>query len=307
MMHGKKKAFQIIILLLVVLFTVSGCTEIGEAQRIPGSAYARVGDGAPINWHSDIKHSFALNEAGILTISYSGDDAENDRTAELDLSAVAGIGYETIGLYIAGEKTAIAYGGATQSDPVAVAVSNDRGATWQHTAVDFTGTTAGAKHVSFATAEIGWLIISEPYAAKKEDHHLYTTADGGVTWNAVESNLAMKVNGSLTGIGAMSEKVAAVGLSSKTPFEAGAAFTNDGGETWYRLFITAPSEYSEHTKMTLPPIASGNTLIMPLVLTDENGETETFYMQSSNAGESWKNEENRKIRLSIDVNEFCDT
>ncbi|MDD4389966.1 MAG: hypothetical protein PHW03_04105 [Eubacteriales bacterium] len=308
--HYNRKFLQITVLLIAVLFIVSGCSsnvEGDDAQRISGTAYSRNGDGAPVNWHKDVKHAFELDEDGILKISYSGEGAGNGHTTTLDLSPVPSVSYENIGLFISEEKTAVAYGGAVKSDPVTIATSNDKGQTWQQTAIGYAGTVAGAKHISFATADAGWLIISEPYDTEKLYHHVYTTADGGKHWNKIESNLYMRFKGPLTGIGSMNESVSVVGLSSKTPFEAGASFTNDGGKKWFRLFITVPDQYIQYTKTTLPPISEGDTLVMPLVLTNEKGDTHTFYMKSKNLGESWQNEENRKIRMDVDVNEYCDT
>lgn len=308
-MNCRWRFLQIAVFVPILFLTVSSCslnTEGDDTKRISGTAYSKMSDGSTVNWYTDVKHAYTLNEDGTVTISYGSESGENEHIATLDLSGITGISADNVGFYISEDKTAVAYGGASKSVPVTVAISDDMGQTWYRTDIDSGDMATGSKYVSFATVDAGWLIVSEPTDTGNERHHIYATSDGGKHWQYVESNLNKQFNGTLTGAGFTSEKVGAVGFSSKTAFEPGACFTNDGGHNWYRLYITVPQEYSSYTKTALSPILDGKTIVMPIILSNEEGDVKTFYMQSENFGKTWYNESSRKIRMSVDVNEYCD-
>ncbi|MFC4685978.1 T9SS type A sorting domain-containing protein [Epilithonimonas pallida] len=114
--------------------------------------------------------------------------------------------------------------------------SNDRGATWtafQSPALDFGGGASGggvdgsSAKMAFRDANNGLLIAID----NDVDAVLYSTDDGGATWDPVEAT-GTWFFGDLTYVPGTANTYVTTGIDSDAAQGTGSAYTRDGGLTW---------------------------------------------------------------------------
>lgn len=162
----------------------------------------------------------------------------------------------------------------TSSTPVTVIRTADGGATWQTSSltVPFAGTPGFPVSLSFAGAEQGWLLVHPHYTMNEEPGELFSTADGGATWNPVDrvtfsNGYVPHTTGEMDGLpvgGAIAFDSPGSGwlvgsYTSTTP--AYLFHTTDGGAKWSTIALPAPAGSGSKLEMSVrqPPTIFAGT------------------------------------------------
>lgn len=303
-MKYKKKSTWGGALALVLVFLLAGCaaalgTANGSGSAITpsgstltaASAYSREMSGTIINWH-DTGSSYSLDTNGNVILSYHNGKTTGKAPLTLQQSGSAEITsiYNT-GFYISNDKTALAYGDATGTEPVTVLISDDMGKTWSSANIDLNGAVASWKCIGFTTMNDGWLVVCSFSGMGQEMHYVYTTSDGGKTWTPVLGNIDDVYSRMLSGAGFINNKVGFLCFRYETDFQPAICVTRDGGLTWSKLFIDLPEKYSGDNKTPFSPVFDGTNIILPVLLSDrhgDGGDVGMVYLISQDEGQTWQ-------------------
>jgi photosystem II stability/assembly factor-like uncharacterized protein len=129
--------------------------------------------------------------------------------------------------------------------------------------------------VQFITPAHGWLLDIEPTGPVES---LFVTTDGGAHWRTVARARPGHGPGVLPGLGQIQFGPGGAGWLGGGPFSRALYRTGDGGRTWRRARIPAPSG----SEFGLPAVF-GRTLIEPVT----TGRALTLY-RSSDGGTRWR-------------------
>ena len=259
-----------------------------EADTLNGTAYSRTMGGEIMNWNNN-GCSYSLDGDGnvILAYDHGGKTAKVPLTLFPDNSDKSPNTGNT-GFFISSKKTALSYSSPNYTGPITIMVSGDMGQTWESTKIDFEGA-ATWMHIGFTNMNDGWLVVCNFVGMGAEKHYIYKTADGGRTWVPTESDIDDVYGRMLSGAGFANDKVGFLCFRYENlDFEPAVCMTRDGGRTWSKLHIDIPEEYSGYNKTALSPLFDGTNVIVPFRLSDDNGQTKTVYLTSSDYGETWK-------------------
>lgn len=297
-MKYKKKSAGTAAATLILAFLLTGCAAaLGAANThtpgpedadipdskgealLEGTAYSRKMDGTIFNWH-DAGCSYELDEAGKIKLSYDGGASAAE--APLTLSDAGGV-------YISDKRTAIVYCSVDAPGPINLLVSDDKGTSWESASIDFDRTADWIK-IGFTTQNDGWMVVCSFVGLGQEHHYLYTTADGGMNWAPVESNIDDVYGRMLSGAGFINDEIGFLCFRYETDFQPAVCVTRDGGRTWGKADITLPEEYEQYNQTPLSPVYEGENVILPVLLSDEKDIT-TIYLKSSDYGVTWNAEQ----------------
>jgi len=150
-----------------------------------------------------------------------------------------------------------------------------------------------ATSLQFVDPGHGWILVSYGVAAGSEAVELYQSADGGATWSLAAAGMPSTLSGSLPFGGGKS------GISFYnaengwlTGSDAGNSIylfaTRDGGKTWQRQALAAPTGYSTEggSVATRPPIFFGSKDGFLPVIFHQPGQPTIFYV-THDGGASW--------------------
>lgn len=291
------------LLVFILAFAVSGCHSIPEGSVEPseittsenntpikGTSYSINRDGSIIDW-SDTNFSYFLDKNGNVMLYYGKSETIK---APLVLSSdanYAGPNTRNTGFFISDKKTAIAYENPNSSNFIAVMISDDKGKSWENVNVDFDSTDVYPTwiKIGFTTKDDGWMVICSFAGMGHEDHYIYTSSDGGKTWTAVEGNINSIYSRVLSGAAFIDDKLGFLCFRYEfVEFSPAVCITRDGGLTWDKTNVQLPSEYNACSQTPLSPAADGDNIILPVLLTDNNGAEETVYMKSKDNGVTWE-------------------
>ena len=121
-----------------------------------------------------------------------------------------------------------------------------------------------------------------------EDHYIYTSSDGGKTWTAVDGNINDVYSRVMSGAAFMNSNLGFLCFRYEfVEFSPAVCITRDGGLTWSKADIQLPMGYDDYSQTPLSPASDGVSIILPIILTDINGEEKTIYMKSKDEGITW--------------------
>lgn len=295
-MKYKTEPKWMIIPILALALVLSGCAAtLGVANgsstlsKLNGTAYSRKMDGSIFDWR-DSGCSYSLGKDGTVTLSYEK-DAKTARaplklyTASDDGNPNAG----NTGFFISPERIAIAYGDPQNDGSITVLTSGDSGATWDTAHISYDKPVTWVK-LGFTTKNNGWLIACSFIAMGQEEHGLFKTDDGGKTWTQTDGNIDKVYGRMLSGAGFVNENVGFTCFRYETEFQPAICETQDGGQTWEKIFIPLSKAYDSYSKTALSPAYDGKEIVMPVLLSDANGGEKTIYLKSNDLGKTWREE-----------------
>ena len=235
----------------------------------------------------DARYFFYVNEvddAGILSLMYdiaTGDTVETP----FGVPGVDPFTLNGLGVYMHPERTAVVYGNPAGPSPLTVQLSPDKGQSWQAVEVPYDGPNATNVFVGFTSVQDGWIFV-EAATDDGMSYALYTTQDGGTTWQQVQNDLMDAFRDTLTGVNFVTPDIGFV--SSANPQSFRVARTADGGAHWQLLDL--PDLGKNHPGSTVQPMAVSvleNNLRMPFAVSDQNG---VYYgmLISEDLGETWQ-------------------
>jgi hypothetical protein len=155
-----------------------------------------------------------------------------------------------------------------------LAMTNDNGRTWNRTSLDFpeltqTPSTVSAAYMGWRDAQLGWLVFKFATGSNFSLGLLYTTQDGGVTWQVHDIPLgepAHFIN-------------AQMGWVAGGP--AGKLFsTYDGGTSWQEQTFAGDAHYQ------LPVFSDEQNGILSVVSQDEDSLNTDFH-RTDDGGQTW--------------------
>lgn len=298
-MEFKNKAVRMLVLLLII----TGCTvtlkddenpdesaESGNSAPIDGTAYSR--KGTVFDWR-DTGFSYFLDGEGNVILSYgSGETVKAPLVLSPDMN-YEGPNTRNTGFFISGEKTAIAYGDPDTPNFAKVMISDDKGRSWDNASVgldDGFDNAATWIKIGFTTEDEGWMVICSFIGLGREDHYIYKSADGGKIWTPVEGNINKVYSRVLSGAAFVNSKTGFLCFRYEfADFCPAVCVTRDGGLTWSKADIKLPEEYERewYSQTPLSPVTDGESIILPVVLNDGNGEEKTVYLKSGDTGNTW--------------------
>ncbi len=231
-------------------------------------------------------NSFYLKQDGTVTLVYKSKGLESTAPLRLlpaDSDDLFGQTVDQAGLYISEPKTAIAYGGQNGS-PLHVLTSEDMGETWHTSKVIARNVGVSKLYVGFSTANDGWLVVSNFHGMGNEHHYLYVTADGGDTWTQIgnPNDLYARV---ATGAGFATPTIGFISFRVDDGPGPTIYRTMDKGYTWEKLEVSVPDGYDNN--IPLSPVFFGAEGVYPIEHRTNDGDTATYYLTSTDYGETW--------------------
>lgn len=168
-----------------------------------------------------------------------------------------------------------------------VLTSGDDGKTWTQAIVPQTHI-ASWSCIGFTSQTNGWLIVCSHVSMGRETHTLYKTADSGLSWSLVESDLNDVYSRMLSSAGFLNDEVGFLGFRYENDPMPTIFMTRNGGENWLQYTLDVPAEYADCNATALSPIFDGTQCILPVLFQDYKRDTEeTVYFISDDLGESF--------------------
>ena len=303
-MKYKKKTKWAVILMLALALLATGCaaalgpaqnsddaiSEGGKGFNSPVTAYSRTRSGELVNWN-DNGCSYTLDENGNVILSYDNGKLTAKAPVTLQKSGSnynLGPGVDEAGFLISKEITAIAYGGLNGTEPINILISDDMGQTWSSSSIKLDGIGVSGLNIGFTSENNGWLIVSNFHGMGSENHYFYKTEDGGNTWTAVDGNINDVYGRVLSGAGFATKDIGFLCFRYDTDFQPAVLMTEDGGQRWVKVNIDMPKEFDEYNKQPLSPLFDDANGVLPIMLTNANGDVGPIYLVSNDYGKTWK-------------------
>lgn len=133
-------------------------------------------------------------------------------------------------------KTAFLYGGNTVNGsriPVTLIFSNDRGQNWVTCEIDQIYD-ASNYYVEFFDEEVGVIVVGYGKKEQRESSRIYTTADGGETWNMVGAG---PTNNVIKGIQYVNEDIGFFCYEYVEGMDSNLYITKDAGKTFAKVLF----------------------------------------------------------------------
>lgn len=195
-------------------------------------------------------------------------------------------------------KTAIMYGGSSESGedvPVTLLYSNNMGEDWITCEIDKIYT-ADYMYVEFFDENVGMIFIGYDRNELTESSCIYSTFDGGLTWNVVGSGPA---TGIIKGVKFIDEKTGFICYKHVDGMDSNMYLTRDGGKTFSKIIFEAQKldgitdlKWEQVYKEAQVPKYNKNGILTVNITQGElqllnNGKTVARY-ESSDKGSTWK-------------------
>ena len=232
-------------------------------------------------------NSYFLDDDGVLVVRYAdGTEAQVPVTLETAGNETwTGRSAEESGVYIAGEKTGVAYCDARGA--VRVLTSEDKGETWETSEVVARSEGVSQMYIGFNTPSDGWLVVCQFHGMGSESHYLYRTSDGGVTWTQIGNTNDLYAR-MLTGAGFATGNIGFMCYRFETDFSPAVCRTTDGGLSWEKVAVDVPEEFGAYYSETaLSPVFSGADGVLPVELKNNGGDTVTIFFTTGDYGDTW--------------------
>lgn len=224
------------------------------------------------------------SEKGLLSICYQPDEwVQTQIPAPLTDDGEALI-FHNMGLYISDSLTAVA---TFDGGNFTVWRSFDKAQSWQQTVIPEISYSARAL-LGFYDEQHGWLVACDSPASGAEPHRIFTTQDGGESWQELFGDWDAVYNRTLSGASFIDADTAFLCYRYEDDSEPAVCRSTDGGQSWQKLTIPMPG-YDNFNKTPLTVYSVEGVLTLPVLLSDKtSGETEKIaYLHSLNDGESW--------------------
>lgn len=282
----------LIALLVCVAAMLAGCKS-NDRSIEQGTIYSRKMNGQVVLSY-DAGNSYALDENGNVLIKY--DKGKTTVPVPLQLkpgSSDAEPDEDGTGFFISEDKTAIVYGGA--ASPLKVLISEDKGKNWNtYTVADDHSSSYSVvktamgyrKFIGFTTKNKGWLVATDGVAMGRQNNRIFLTSDGGKTWleTGNSNDIYARV---LEGAGFSNEEIGFLCFRYETDFQPAICWTQDGGATWEKLYVSLPKAYDKYNKTPLSPVFEGAKGYLPILLSNGNGDAATVYLTTGDYGKNW--------------------
>lgn len=200
-------------------------------------------------------------------------------------------------IYLNGDSIAV----IVPESPVKIMLSHDKGVTWKESFVQ--GSEEMEIYGDFRRdfpyyggyigffGDGGYLVLTAGVSMNDQPMRIYLTGDGGNTWSEI-GNPYKRHASVLTGAGF---SCAEIGFVSYRYYEDAGPdiwWTRDGGDTWEKLTVEIPEQYSNQEYRFTPgtPTFDGPNGIYPITYynhTAPNPTERTIYMHTSDYGLTW--------------------
>lgn len=268
-------------------------TTDGFSAPLTGTAFGNGRSGEPYD-SAETGYTYMLSEDHRLVLSYDGgatqvttpllfwpDEPYPDNSGEypprLSFS----------GLFLSQPVTAAAWGDPNAAAPIQLRLSRDGGLSWDGSEIPFDRYADGI-YVGFTSEQDGWLLACSymmPGIHASESHALFKTADGGQSWQRMESNLDEVFAHKVEGAGFVSPELGLV--SYRTDDGPCIGVTADGGTTWSLAVLKIPQEYDGMYIQPLSAVVKNGVPVVPAELSPEDSdEIQTAYFVED-GGENW--------------------
>jgi len=199
-------------------------------------------------------------------------------------------------------NTSMAWFAITTNNPGSTITSiyrtSDGGHSWQesHISLNISNSTLSSRQITFSDAHHGWLLLTAAQdQTNAELASIYNTSDGGQHWTQLAttgtSAGTIPLNGNKAAISFLSAQVGwlTIGDYSASVPAAGLYKTTDGGHSWHKQSLTAPSGPDNSTAITMAPIFSDASYgILPVQYYNDTSSVGIILYISHNAGASWQ-------------------
>lgn len=199
--------------------------------------------------------------------------------------------------YLNGENVAM----IVPESPVKIMLSDDGGTTWKESVVqgsdkmEFWGDLQDEVQyyggfIGFFGECGGYLVLTAGVAMNNQPMRIYLTGDRGNSWREIGNPYDQHAS-VLTGAAFSTPKI---GFISYRYYEdAGPDIwrTTDGGDTWNKLPVTLPEEYTAETYRFTPqsPVFDGPNGVYPIIAANHDaGTSGMIYMRSGDYGLTWR-------------------
>lgn len=198
-------------------------------------------------------------------------------------------------------KTAVLYGGkngSAQKIPVTLLYTNDMGVNWVTCEIDNIYT-ADYLYVDFFDEKDGVIVVGYDRRELHESSKIYTTADGGLTWNMIGTGPS---TGLIKGVKFIDEKNGFFCYDYIEGMDSNLYMTKDGGRTFSKVMFEAQEldstasnvqiSWNDVYKEAAVPLYDKNNVIVVYLTQGANGKyndgkTAAKY-ESSDKGNTWK-------------------
>ena len=199
-------------------------------------------------------------------------------------------------IYLNGENVAV----ILPDSPVQIMLSGDGGATWKQSTVQGSGEMEiwgepcdGVQYyggyIGFFGEGGGYLVLTAGVRMNNQPMRIYLTDDGGDTWTEIGNPYGSHAS-VLTGAGFSTPEIGFISYRYYEDAGPDIWWTRDGGDTWEKLQVTLPPEYSAETYRFTPqsPGVDGAEGVYPIAIPGRDaGEETMIYMHSSDYGLTW--------------------
>lgn len=183
--------------------------------------------------------------------------------------------------------------------PVKILFSYDGGGTWRESVIEGSeGMSAFddwhdnivyyGGYIGFFGEDSGYLVLEAPPAMGMAPIRIYLTGDGGETWREIgdPNDVHLSIP---TGAGFATPEIGFISYRYREDAGPDIWRTLDGGDTWEKLAVTLPDEYTEEYRFTpLTPTFNGENGVYPIETLDpRTDEHDMIYMLSGDHGLTW--------------------
>lgn len=205
------------------------------------------------------KKSLTNYEIKNNTLSVTYDGGEKYINVPVDTSNLLFSGDSTTELkkgsyYISTTKTAFVYGGKVSGNnkvPVTLVYTNDMGANWITCEIDKIYTST-YYYVEFFDENSGVMAVGYDKNEQQQSSRIYSTTDGGETWNTVGAGPATNI---IKGIKYIDEKIGFFCYDYVDGMDSNLYMTSDSGKTFSKIIL----EPQELDSTALDAVSSGQS------------------------------------------------
>jgi hypothetical protein len=218
-------------------------------------------------------------------------------------------------IFVSANKIAVVR--ISDADSIVITYSDDDGKTWQdsdaihteqipdHSTVeaDFLGKNEVDKllslYVDFPSKATGFLIIgSETTMGTQYTRALFKTTDGGKTWFALDSNIAILHGFPVTGMYFLDDKNGFIVQSGINVNKAKICQTTDGGVIWSTNELPVPAtlvnDLNAPSLIALAPYYASNQWLLPMFIRPDT----LIYFKSNDKGKFWSYDSKMNIKIN---------
>lgn len=149
----------------------------------------------------------------------------------------------------------------------------DKGKTWNKVELK-DAYQGGEMFIGFSSREFGYCVVTTDVAMGKQYSYIYITTDGGKTFEKI-GNTNEVYPRVITGVGFLNEKIGFIGFRYENDNNPTVYRTYDSGNTWEKLDIKLPTDYSGDYATPLNLKFKDDMIMLPVQLRD-NDKTINF-------------------------------